>query len=68
MLCSIHKGPIRGRIHRWNHRPMCRSCYAHFTASVRVNRTPAPRPQLRPKPPKPQGNKGLLKKLIKLLS
>jgi hypothetical protein len=36
--CSVHKGPIRGRVHFWNHEPMCSKCYARFTSRVRVIR------------------------------
>jgi hypothetical protein len=39
MRCSVHKGEIRGRVHRWNRRPMCGRCYGYFTKRVRVQRT-----------------------------
>ena len=49
MQCSVHKGRIRGRVHRWNNRPMCARCYGYFTKRVRVLRRPrtSPRPQAR---------------------
>lgn len=45
MWCSVHKGRIRGKAHRWNNRFMCGRCYRYFTRNVRVIRVPRRRPQ-----------------------
>jgi hypothetical protein len=59
MQCSVHRGKIRGRIHYWNHQPMCGSCYGRFTSKVRLLRQPRVRPAAR--------NSGFLGKLRSLL-
>ena len=38
--CSVHRGPIRGKAHYWNKRPMCLRCYRYFTARVHLARAP----------------------------
>jgi len=42
MQCSVHRGKIRGRIHFWNHQPMCSCCYARFTSRVHLIRRKVP--------------------------
>jgi hypothetical protein len=63
MQCSVHKGRIRGRVHRWNNRPMCTRCYGYFTQRVRVLR----RPRSMPHRQMQQQNSSLLQKLRALL-
>ena len=36
MQCSVHNGRIKGKVHRWNHRPMCGKCYRYFTRRVHL--------------------------------
>jgi hypothetical protein len=38
--CSVHRGPIRGKVHFWNKRPMCGRCYGYFTTRVHLQRVP----------------------------
>jgi hypothetical protein len=62
MRCSVHQGPIRGRVHFWNHQAMCSKCYARFTKNVRV---------IRPWPEKTrsmQQRQGLWARLRRLLA
>lgn len=60
--CSVHKGPIRGRVHFWNHEPMCSKCYARFTSRVRVVRP------WRGMPSQPVRNRGIWARLRRLLA
>jgi len=38
MNCSVHNKPIRGKVHFWNHRPMCANCYRHHCANIHLVR------------------------------
>jgi len=70
MKCSVHKGQIRGKAHRWNNRWMCSRCFAYFTSHVRVARPPQPRPQKmrHPQPPaRPSGGDTPLVRLLRSL-
>ena len=40
MQCSVHKGRIKGKVHRWNQRAMCGRCYRYFTRRAHVSRIP----------------------------
>jgi hypothetical protein len=65
MKCSVHKGHIRGRVHRWHGQAMCSACYARFTSSVRVIR---PRRGM-PRPATPlRRNGGIWARLRRLLA
>lgn len=65
MQCSVHGGRIRGRVHRWNHRPMCGACYRTFTSRVRKAPAQGPARQRRTSPRRRDGS--LLKALRALL-
>ena len=43
MNCSVHNKPIRGKVHFWNHRPMCANCYRHHCVHVHLVRKPGSR-------------------------
>lgn len=64
MQCSVHGGRIRGRVHRWNHRVMCGSCYRYFTRRVHVDQ---PRHAPRPARAQRRGREGSLIKALKAL-
>ena len=65
MKCSVHKGHIRGRVHRWHGLAMCSACYARFTSSVRVIRPwrGMPRPAAQPRT-----DRGIWARLRRLLA
>jgi hypothetical protein len=66
MICTIHKGRIKGQVHYWNHRPMCPRCYGYFTKRVMIRRAPKPKTR-RSSDGGNNGSKTLLKKLLRLL-